>query len=141
MKILFDTNVILDVLLLRKPHHNAATYLLSEVEHGNIEGYLCPTTITTIGYLVAKVKGSAEAKKLIKNILNIFQLTGLNKSVFESACSHKISDFEDAVLHESASLSQMDGIVTRNGKDFKHAALKIYDPEELVGILKSQSMV
>jgi len=137
LKILFDTNVILDVLLLRKPYHNAATYLISEVEQGNIEGYLCPTTITTIGYLVTKVKGSEEAKKLIRNLLNIFELSELNKSIFESALSHKISDFEDAVLHESANLSHIDGIVTRNIKDFKHALIKTYDPEELTGILKS----
>jgi len=137
LKILFDTNVILDVLLLRKPYHNAATYLISEVEQGNIEGYLCPTTITTIGYLVTKVKGSEEAKKLIRNLLNIFELSELNKSIFESASSHKISDFEDAVLHESANLSHIDGIVTRNIKDFKHALIKTYDPEELTGILKS----
>ncbi|MBU0712430.1 PIN domain-containing protein [bacterium] len=137
MKILFDTNIILDVLTLRKPYYTAATYLLSELEQGNIEGYLCPTTITTIGYLVSKVKRSNETKKLIKNLLNIFELTVLNKSVFEFACSHKISDYEDAVLHESASLSHIDGIVTRNGKDFKYASLKVYDPEELIGIIKS----
>ncbi len=63
MKILFDTNVILDLLLLRKPYHNAATYLISEVERGNIEGYVCPTTITTIAYLVTKVKGSGGSKE------------------------------------------------------------------------------
>lgn len=137
MKILFDTNVILDVLLLRKPYYSAATYLLSEVERGNIEGYVCPTTITTIAYLVTKVKGSEEAKKLIKNLINIFELTELNKSIFESASSYKISDFEDAVIHESANLSHIDGIVTRNIKDFKHALIRIYDPEELTGILKS----
>jgi len=137
MKILFDTNIILDVLLLRKPYYTSATFLLSEVEQGNIEGYLCPTTITTIGCLVSKVKGANQAKRLMKNLLNIFNLTELSKSVFETACSHKISDFEDAVLHESASLSNIEGIVTRNIKDFKFASLKVFDPEELIGIIKS----
>jgi predicted nucleic acid-binding protein len=137
MKILFDTNVILDVLLLRKPYHSATTYLLSEVEHGNIEGYVCPTTMATIAYLVTKVKRSEEAKKLIKNLVNIFELTKLNKSIFESVSGHKISDFEDAIIHESANLSYIDGIVTGNIKDFKHALIRIYDPEELAGILKS----
>ena len=137
MKILFDTNIILDVLLLRKPYYTSATFLLSEVEQGNIEGYLCPTTITTIGYLVSKVKGANQAKRLMKNLLNIFNLTELSKSVFETACSHKISDFEDAVLHESARLSNIEGIVTRNIKDFKFASLKVFDPEELIGIIKS----
>jgi len=137
MKILFDTNIILDVLLLRKPYYTSATFLLSEVEQGDIEGYLCPTTITTIGYLVSKVKGANQAKRLIKNLLNIFNLTELSKSVFETARSHKISDFEDAVLHKSASLSNIEGIVTRNTKDFKFASLKVFDPEELIGIIKS----
>ena len=137
MKILFDTNIILDVLLLRKPYYTSATFLLSEVEQGDIEGYLCPTTITTIGCLVSKVKGANQAKRLIKNLLNIFNLTELSKSVFETARSHKISDFEDAVLHKSASLSNIEGIVTRNIKDFKFASLKVFDPEELIGIIKS----
>jgi len=137
MKILFDMNIILDVLLLRKPYYTSATFLLSEVEQGNIEGYLCPTTITTIGCLVSKVKGANQAKRLMKNLLNIFNLTELSKSVFETARSHKISDFEDAVLHESARLSNIEGIVTRNVKDFKYASLKVFDPEELIGIIKS----
>ena len=137
MKVLFDTNIILDVLLLRKPFYVSATFLLSEVEHERIEGFLCPTTLTTIGYLVSKVKGTSEAKKLIKNLLNIFKLTKLDKPVFENACYHKIRDFEDAVLHESASLSDIEVIVTRNIKDFKYASIKVYDPEELIGIIKS----
>lgn len=137
MKILFDTNIVLDVLLLRKPYYTSATYLLSEVERGNIKGYLCPTTITTIGYLITRVKGADEAKKLIKNILNIFELTELNKSILETSCSHKISDYEDAVLHESARSSNIEAIVTRNVKDFKYTSVKVYDPEELIGIIKS----
>ncbi len=70
-------------------------------------------------------------------MINIFELTELNESIFKSASSHKISDFEDAVLHESANLSHIDGIATRNIKDFKHALIRTYDPEELTGILKS----
>lgn len=137
MKLLFDTNIILDVLLLRKPYYTAATYLLTEVEHGQIEGYLCPTTITTIGYLVSKVKGKAETKNLLRSLLNIFALSKLSKAVFDGAYESKIPDFEDAVLHESAIVSTVDGIVTRNTKDFKNATLRVYDPEELVGIIQS----
>jgi len=51
MKILFDTNVILDVLLERKPFVKSALYLLSKVERSEINGFLCATTITTIYYL------------------------------------------------------------------------------------------
>ncbi len=136
MKILFDTNVILDLLLARKPFCTSATYLVSEVELCHIEGYLCPTTITTISYLVGKVKGMKETKIIINHLLNIFRTSPMNKSVLETALNCKITDYEDAVIHESARQIELDGIVTRDLRDFKNSSIKIYDPQELVSILK-----
>jgi predicted nucleic acid-binding protein len=52
MRVLFDTNVILDVLLERRPFSESASKLLSRVEKGEITGLVCATTITTIYYLV-----------------------------------------------------------------------------------------
>lgn len=137
MKILFDTNVVLDLLLSREPFYNAATYLLSKVEENKIEGYLCPTTVTTISYLVGKCKSKSETNLIITHLLNIFQTSPINKSVLETALNCKITDYEDAVIHESANQLSLDGIVTRDLKDFKYSSIKIYDPEELIGILIS----
>lgn len=137
MKILFDTNVILDVMLLRKRFFESSALILAEVERKNIEGYVCSTTITTIHYLVEKSKGRKEALTQIKNLLKIFQVAQVDKSCLESALSSKIKDYEDAVLEESASRERVDGIVTRNEKDFKQSKLAIYNPEELVKLLKS----
>jgi len=55
----------------------------------------------------------------------------------ESALTSKIEDYEDAVLDESGFRERVDGIVTRNTKDFKQSKLNIYNPEELLKILKS----
>ena len=137
MKILFDTNVILDVMLLRKPFFESSALILAEVERKNIEGFVCSTTITTIHYLVEKSKGRKEALAQIKNLLKIFQVSQVDKSCLESALSSKIKDYEDAVLEGSASIERVDGIVTRNEKDFKKSKLNIYNPEELLKILKS----
>ena len=54
MKILFDTNIVLDVLMDRLPHSDVAVELFSRVENGAIIGYLCGITITTVYYLAAK---------------------------------------------------------------------------------------
>jgi len=137
LKILFDTNVILDVMLLRKPFFESSALILAEVERKNIEGFVCSTTITTIHYLVEKSKGRKEALAQIKNLLKIFQVSQVDKSCLESALSSKIKDYEDAVLEGSASIERVDGIVTRNEKDFKKSKLNIYNPEELLKILKS----
>jgi len=137
LKILFDTNVILDVMLLREPFLKSSAFLLAEVERRNIEGFVCSTTVTTIHYLVEKTKGRKTALSQIENLLKIFQVTQVDKSCLESALKSKIIDFEDAVLNESASRERVDGIVTRNEKDFKQSKLTIYNPEELLKILKA----
>lgn len=56
MKVLFDINVILDVILNREKFVKLSASLVSLVETNKIEGYLCATTLTTIDYLVTKNK-------------------------------------------------------------------------------------
>ena len=136
MKILFDTNVILDVMLLRKPFLKFSTLILAEVERKKIDGYICSTTVTTIHYLVSKVKGSREAKNQIKELLQLFKVSQVDKVILESALQSKFQDYEDSVLHESALREGLDGIVTINTKDYHHSKLQIFDPEELLKIIK-----
>ncbi len=139
MKILFDTNVILDVMLLRAPFYRAATLLISEVERKNIEGYICSTTVTTIYYLVSKVKKKKETTQLIKNLLQIFNVSHVDKLILESALNSNFPDYEDSVLHESALRAALGGIVTRDRKDFRKSTLTIFDPEELLKIISSSN--
>lgn len=135
MKILFDTNVILDVMLLRKPFFKTASLLMAEAEQKRIEGYVCATTVTTIYYLVEKVKNQRAARINVENILNIFNVTEVNRSVIESALHSGFSDFEDSVIHESARRHGIEGIVTRDRNDFSPSKLPVFDPEELLKIL------
>ena len=131
MKILFDINIILDVMLLRQPFLDSSLKLLIAVEKGNIEGYLCSSSITTIHYLIAKVKNSKIANDKVGDLLKLFNISSVNQSIFISALDSKFSAFEDAVIHESAFYNQLDGIVTRNINDFKKSKISIYTPKEL----------
>ncbi len=126
-------------MLIRKPFLNSALKLLVEVEKKNIYGYLCESSITTIHYLIESAKNTKLANEKIAELLRIFNLSCIDKSIFESALSSKISDFEDAVIHESAYRQEIDGIVTRNIKDFKHAKISIYDPDELLALLNTMN--
>ena len=69
MKVLFDTNVVLDFLLDRKPFSAVAARLLARVERGEIEGLLGATTLTTIHYLLAKVIGGEAALDAVRKEL------------------------------------------------------------------------
>jgi len=136
LKVLFDTNIILDVLLDRKPFVEFSSGLVSFAENKVIEGYLCATTITTIDYLVAKAHGRKKAKLTIHKLLSIFQIAEVNKDVLLLSTDSNFSDFEDAVQHYAGQLAFVDSIVTRNNADFKQAEYPVYSPDELWGIIQ-----
>jgi predicted nucleic acid-binding protein len=139
LKVLFDTNIILDVLLDRERFIDLSASLVSLVETNVIEGYLCATTVTTIDYLVSKAYNRDQANIAIKKLLNIFQVAEVNKDVLRLSTDSKFTDFEDAVLHYSGQLVSVDSIVTRNIIDFKRAEHPVYSPIELWGIIKTST--
>jgi len=135
VKLLFDTNVVLDLLMDREPFADAAGELFGRVEAGGIIGCLCATTITTVFYLVSKALGPDRAKAEIAKLMALFEIAPVNRPVLESALASLFVDFEDAVLHEAACHFGSDAIVTRNQRDFRNARIPVYAPTELAAIL------
>ncbi|HIJ82173.1 MAG TPA: PIN domain-containing protein [Desulfuromonadales bacterium] len=140
MKILLDTNIVLDLLMDRIPFADDAAELFSRVEDGTIMGYLCGTTVTTVYYLAAKEVGAPRAQEEIKKMLGLFEVAPVNRHVLESALILDFNDFEDAVIHEAAFLVGVDAIVTRNKKDFITSRIPVYSSEEMVKLLVSQAI-
>lgn len=132
MRVLFDTNVVLDVLLDRDPHAETAAQLLSLVDQGRIDGVLCATTVTTIHYLASKAAGPESARHHVRELLGLFDIACVDRASLHSALDLDFADFEDAVLHESARAAGVAAVVTRNGSDFTSATLPVFDPVELL---------
>ncbi len=139
MRILFDTNVILDVLLDREPFSTTAAKLFSKVETGEITGYVCATTITTIHYLARKVIGTGSAMEEINKLMTLFEIAPVNRAVLDAAILSEFKDFEDAVVHESGVYKETQGIVTRDLDGFKKSKINIYLPDELLQMLESKN--
>jgi len=131
LRVLFDTNVVLDLLLDREPFSADAARCISMVESGEIEGWLCASTVTTLHYLIRKSAGSRNAVDSISLLLSLFEIAPVNKTVLENALRLSFKDFEDAVLHEAARYSNVEVIVTRNTVDFKNSSLPIQSPGKL----------
>lgn len=134
MRVVLDTNIVLDLLLQRHPFDTQAAQIFSMVETSAIEASLCATTLTTIDYLLSQSMTKAKARKVIGKLLELFEICPVNRAVLQSAVMSDIKDFEDAVLHESARLASCRTIITRNGKDFKKAILTVYDPAEFLAL-------
>jgi len=137
VKILFDTNVVLDVLLNREPYAADAVKLFTSVENKFIQGYLCATTITTIEYLCTKDIGKNSSRQAINALLELFIVAEVNQKILVAAVTSGFTDFEDAVLYQAGVYSSVNGFVTRNTKDFRLAELPIYTPSELCNAIQS----
>ncbi len=140
MKVLLDTNILLDLLMDRMPFADDAAEIFAKVEDGTIIGYLCGTTITTVYYLAAKAVGASRAQEEIKKLLRLFEVAPVNRHVLEAALATNFADFEDAVIHEAACHVGAEAIVTRNQKDFNKSRISVYTSEEMAKILASQTI-
>lgn len=137
MTVLFDTNVILDVLLAREPHAAVAAQLLNLVDTREIDGVICATTVTTIHYLATKAVGPRKAKKHLSAIMTMFAVAAVDGKVLAEALDLGFPDFEDAVLHQAALVAGCNAIVTRNTKDFAKASISVFAPHELMAVINT----
>jgi predicted nucleic acid-binding protein len=98
MRVLFDTNVLLDALLAREPFISDATFLLAAIESGQIVGFMSATTVTDVHYLVGRQTKSAEtAMTAVMQLLVLMEVCPVDREVLEQAIALNFHDFEDAV--------------------------------------------
>ena len=132
MKVLLDTNVVLDLLLDREPFSELAQAIFLKVESKHVEGFLCPTTLTTLYYLLSKHLDKKQCNQTMENLLALFETTNLTKPVLVDSVRSVGSDFEDSVIYTSAKHTKIDVIVTRDTTGFKNSAIKVMSPQEFL---------
>jgi predicted nucleic acid-binding protein len=135
VNVLFDTNVILDVLLERELPVDAASKLFALVDNGRIHGSICATTATTVYYIAARSFGTRRARDQIHGLLGLFEVAPVGKDVLDGALDLDFPDYEDAVLHEAARAIGATVIVTRDRDDFVNSAIPALDPVELLAVV------
>lgn len=131
-KILFDTNVILDIALKRRPFFEHAASLFTLMDKGIIIGYITASTVTDIYYISKKEKGHEMALDFISNLIEIVDVIGVDKGIIINAIKSRMKDFEDAVQEYSAASYGIGIVITRNVKDFEHSQLKVFSPLEFL---------
>ena len=135
IKVLFDLNIILDVLQEHEPFYEISAQLLAHAETGKIQGFVAPHSLTTLFYLIQKDQSAAHAKVTITTLLQILKIAAIDQSTIEQALSLPYKDFEDAVQMMAAVQCKAAYLVTRNVKDFKPAPLSVIQPSELLSLI------
>ncbi len=132
MKILVDTNVILDVLSDCKPFSEAAAKIFKLCEVGKITGYVSALSVPNLVYILRKELDPKRVKEILDQIALIFHFVDLKGDDLKKAAALKFSDFEDALQSVGAARLRADYIVTRNIKDFAESKVMAIKPEELL---------
>ena len=132
MRVLLDTNVILDVWLAREPFWRDSARLMGKVESKEIEGVICPTTVTTLHYLGKKVLGENKARELVRNLIGICSIGNISEITFSRALDSEVKDFEDAVIESVAWEEGIDFIATRNIRDFRKSRVEAKEPTQFL---------
>jgi predicted nucleic acid-binding protein len=135
MKILIDTNIVLDVLLDRKPHVQASAAVWTALEKGRSQGILAAHAVTTIHYLIRKQIGNTKATRAMASILSVFGVAAVDGAVIQEALQLTFSDFEDAVTAAAARLAGCESIVTRDPKGFRGSTVRALTPEAVIPLL------
>lgn len=131
-RVLYDTNVLLDVVLSRTPFVGASATALDLVARRAVEGFVAGHTVTTIAYLVQREKGRKKAHEALVHLLSKLELALTTDAGVRLALAMNLDDIEDAVCVASALEAGCSVIVTRNPSHFRKAKLPAVLPEALL---------
>lgn len=134
-RILVDLNVILDVLLDRAPHADAASAVWAAIEQGQVDGFLAAHAVTTLHDLVTRARGAAFGDRCVSDVLTIFAVAPVDRDVLSEAIALGWADFEDAVCATSATRAGCHLITTRDPRGFRGSPCPPLSPSETLALL------
>lgn len=117
MKLFFDTNVVLDIVMDRMPFCSNAISIIGFADEKEIDICISATSVTTVAYIAQK--GKAKVRDVLKKVAQIFTIEDTKKDDIMNAIGLGWRDYEDAVQYSVALRSNADHIITRNTGDFE----------------------
>jgi predicted nucleic acid-binding protein len=140
VRVLVDTNIVLDFLLQREPFSQDAELLFQAIDAGQVIGHVTATTLTDIFYISRKHTCSIEqARQAVSETLTAMVICPIDRAVLESAFNSGLVDFEDAVQIFGAVAQGLDAILTRDNQGFLSSPIPVLSIQELLRQLGMQS--
>lgn len=132
MKVLVDTNVLLDVIARREPFYADSASVWTLAETGKLAACISAMSLPNLFYLLSRIKGPKAARNAISIMRDIFDLVPLDAQITNQALDADIEDFEDAIQFFSALRAGATTLITRNPRDFPTQDIAIQTPAEFL---------
>ena len=132
MKVLIDTNIILDVLCKRPDFYEDSAKVFKLCEVKRISGVISALSVPNIMYILRKELDAEKTKEILDNLSLIFSIADLKADDLKKAAAMEFKDFEDAVQSACAARIKANYIITRNIRDFTMSKVAAIKPTELL---------
>ena len=132
MKVLIDTNIILDVLCKRPDFYKDSAKVFKLCEVKRISGVISALSIPNIMYILRKELDSEKTKEILDNLSLIFSIADLKADDLKKAADMQFKDYEDAVQSACAARIKANYIITRNIGDFTMSKVAAIKPIKLL---------
>ena len=138
MRALLDTCVIIDALQSREPFCKSAQTIFLAAANNQFIGCITAKSVTDIYYLTHRcTHDNKAARAVLSKLFTIFDVLDTAGMDCRHAIPSAVSDYEDAVMVETAVRTESDCIVTRNSRDFQKSGVPVYTPEEFLKKLET----
>lgn len=135
IKVLVDTNIVIDLLAQRKEFYDEAAKLFSLSDKKEIHLTISSLTFANTNYILSKQRSAKEAREILRKFKVLVEVINLDDKIIELALSDdKFTDFEDGLQYYSALENNVDIILTRNKKDFKNSKIPVLTAKEYLAL-------
>ena len=139
MRALIDTCIVIDVLQNREDFCDDAQKIFLAVANKRFVGFLSVKSVTDIYYLTHRhVHSDKDTRAVLNTLFKLFEVIDTAGMDCRRALSSDISDYEDAIMVESAVRAGVDCIVTRNVKDYSKSPVPVYSPSDFLKLIEIQ---
>lgn len=130
MNLFIDSDILLDALLIRQPHHNFAMEILSLVDARDFVLFSSAHSLLNVYYFTSKIAGKNAAKKSVSLLEQKLNIVPTAKMAIRSGLVSDFTDFEDAVQYAIALENDCQVIITRNIKDYIKSNIPVMTAEQ-----------
>ncbi|MBP0013736.1 MAG: PIN domain-containing protein [Roseofilum sp. SBFL] len=132
MKVLLDTNIILDYALERQPFFYDSEEIFTAIQNQQVTGYVSASTLSDLYYIIRKKKGKEWAIAFVTRLVHLCEVARCDRQTIDIALKANFNDFEDGIQYGAAIVNQLDTIITRNIQDFPVTDIQILTSDRLI---------
>ena len=132
MRVLFDTNVWLDIALGREDFYQDSFMALVDCLDEDDEVCVAATSLKEVFFITERLESAEVAYEAVEKILELARALTIDDLVCRKAVPLERPDYEDGLVAAAALADEVDCIVTRDASAFQNLSIRRCSPSEFI---------